>query len=211
MATAVVFDCDGVLFDSWRANVAYYNAIRAELGLAAMDAEWERRAHFLAASQLLDAMFADAPERLVLARAVAKGIDYGPFYDLMEPAAGLFGLLDRLKVDHRLGMATNRSSTVHGVVERFGLGTWLDAAVGLLDVARPKPAPDVIEACLARLGVTPASAVYVGDAETDLQAARAAGVHFVAVGTPAWSPIAVASLADLPARLRALPLGTPPR
>jgi len=22
---AIIFDCDGVLFDSWRANVAYYN------------------------------------------------------------------------------------------------------------------------------------------------------------------------------------------
>jgi HAD superfamily hydrolase (TIGR01509 family) len=210
MASAVIFDCDGVLFDSWRANVAYYNAIREQLGLGVMDAEWERRAHFLAASQLLETMFADAPEQLALARDVAKGTDYGPFYELMDPAPGLFGVLDALKERHRLGMATNRGQTVQGVVERFGLARWFDAAVGLLDVARPKPAPDVILACAERLGVEPAWTVYVGDAETDLEAARAAGVHFVAVHAPAWSPVGVATFADLPAMLPAVPLGTTP-
>lgn len=210
MPSAVVFDCDGVLFDSWRANVAYYNAIRAQLGLGPMDREWEQRGHFLSATQLLDAMFGDAPERLALARDVAKGLDYGPFYELMEPAAGLIDLLDLLKQSHRLGMATNRSTTVAGVMERFGLGRWFDAAVGLLDVARAKPAPDVVLECLARLDVAPEWAVYVGDAETDMLAARDAGVHFVAVGAPAWSPVAVPVLAELPAVVRTLPLGTPP-
>lgn len=210
MPSAVIFDCDGVLFDSWRANVAYYNAIRAALDLPAMDATWERRAHFLAASQLLHSMFADAPEQLAAAQQAARAIDYGPFYALMEPATDLFATLDRLKPLHRLGMATNRSTTVRGVVERFGLAAWLDAAVGLLDAGRPKPAPDVIQACLARLGVEPAWAVYVGDAETDLEAARAAGVHFVAVGAPAWSRAAVPALHALPAYLRTLPLGSPP-
>jgi HAD superfamily hydrolase (TIGR01509 family) len=210
MPSAIVFDCDGVLFDSWRANVAYYNAIRAKLGLAAMDAAWERRAHFLAASQLLDEMFGDAPERLALARDAAKRVDYAPFYELMEPADGLFALLDELKAEHRLGMATNRSSTVAGVVARFGLDRWFDAAVGLLDVPRAKPAPDVVLECLARLGVDPAWAVYVGDAETDRLAARAAGAHFVAVGAPEWSEVAVPRLTDLPSRLRELPLGSPP-
>jgi len=83
-------------------------------------------------------------------------------------------------------------------VRRFGLDRWIDAAVGLLDVARPKPHPDVIETCLARLGVPPGAAVYVGDAESDLAAARAAGVHFVAVGGDGWSPRSVRTLDELP-------------
>jgi beta-phosphoglucomutase-like phosphatase (HAD superfamily) len=33
MLQAVIFDCDGVLFDSWRANVAYYNAALRETHL----------------------------------------------------------------------------------------------------------------------------------------------------------------------------------
>jgi HAD superfamily hydrolase (TIGR01509 family) len=198
---AVVFDCDGVLFDSWRANVAYYDAIRTRLGLPAMDDDWRERAHFLAGSQVIDEMFGHDPAILAQARRIASTLDYGPFYELMVPMPGLFDVLAALRPSWRLGMATNRGSTVAGVIERFGLGAWLDAAVGVLDVARPKPHPDVIEECLARLEVPASAAVYVGDAETDLAAARAAGVAFVAVGEGDWSPRAVRALHELPAML----------
>jgi HAD superfamily hydrolase (TIGR01509 family) len=204
---AVVFDCDGVLFDSWRANVAYYDAIRTRLGLPAMDDDWRERAHFLAGSQVIDEMFGHDPATLVEARRIASALDYGPFYELMTPMPGLFDVLAALRPTWRLGMATNRGSTVAGVVRRFGLDAWLDAAVGVLDVARPKPHPDVIEECLARLDVPPAAAVYVGDAETDLAAARAAGVAFVAVGDGGWSPRAVRALRELPAVLDTLGSG----
>jgi HAD superfamily hydrolase (TIGR01509 family) len=204
---AVVFDCDGVLFDSWRANVAYYDAIRARLGLEPMDAAWRERAHYLAGTQVIDEMFGDDPARLAEARRVARGVDYDPFYALMDPMPGLFDVLATLRADWRLGMATNRGSTVPGVVQRFGLDRYLGAAVGVLDVARPKPYPDVVLECLARLGVPPAAGVYVGDAESDLAAARAAGAHFVGFGAIAGSPHVVRNLRELPGVLRTLDIG----
>lgn len=206
-ARAVVFDCDGVLFDSWHANVAYYDAIRARLGLAPMDAAWQERAHYLAGSQVIDEMFGDDRALLAEARRIARTIDYEPFYALMEPMPGLFDVLAVLRPAWRLGMATNRGSTVSGVVQRFGLDRYLAAAVGVLDVARPKPHPDVVLECLARLGVPPAAGVYVGDAESDLTAAQAAGARFIAVGDGTWSPHAVRDLRALPAALDALALG----
>jgi phosphoglycolate phosphatase len=203
-ARAVVFDCDGVLFDSWRANVAYYDAIRARLALPPMDGTWKDRAHYLAGSQVIHEMFGEDAGLLAEARRIARDIDYEPFYALMEPAPGVFEVLAALRPTWRLGMATNRGSTVAGVVQRFGLDVWLDAAVGILDVARPKPHPDVVLECLARLGVPPSAAVYVGDAESDLVAARAAGVRFVGVGGGTWSPHAVRDLRELPALLPGL-------
>jgi phosphoglycolate phosphatase len=205
-ARAVVFDCDGVLFDSWHANVAYYDAIRARLGLRPMDAAWQERAHYLAGSQVIDEMFGGDPALLAEARRIARTIDYEPFYELMEPASGLFDVLGALRPTWRLGMATNRGSTVPGVVRRFGLGAYLDAAVGVLDVARPKPHPDVLLECLARLGVAPAGGVYVGDAASDLAAAQAAGAHFIGIGDGTWSPHAVRDLRELPAVLDVLGL-----
>ena len=200
-ARAVIFDCDGVLFDSWHANVAYYNAVRAALGLPPMDAEGERRAHFLATSSVFQEMFGDDRALLERARQVAQTIDYEPFYELMVPVPGLHEVLAQLRPSWRLGMATNRGSTVQEVVRRFGLDAWLDAAVGVLDVARPKPYPDVIEECLARLAVPPAAAVYIGDAESDAAAARAAGVRFIAVGGHVSHVPAVPDLRALPAVL----------
>ncbi len=206
-ARAVVFDCDGVLFDSWHANVAYYDAIRARLGLPPMDAAWQERAHYLAGPQVIGEMFGHDASLLIEARRIARAVDYGPFYELMEPSPGLFDVLASLHGTWRLGMATNRSTTVPEVVSRFGLDAYLDAAVGILDVARPKPAPDVVLECLARLGVAPAAGVYVGDAESDLVAARAAGVEFIGVGDGTWSPRAVRDLRELPALLATLGLG----
>ena len=203
-ARAVVFDCDGVLFDSWHANIAFYNAIRATLGLPPMDRAWEDRAHFLAATSVLEEMFGHDPALAADARRVAATTDYEPFFDLMVPAPGLFDVLAALRPAWRLGMATNRGATVPGVVRRFGLDAWLDAAVGVLDVPRPKPAPDVIHECLSRLGVPPSAGIYVGDAESDLIAARAAGVEFVAVGGGDWSRRRVRALRELPAMLERL-------
>ncbi len=200
-ARAVVFDCDGVLFDSWHANVAYYNAIRATIGLPPMDPAWEDRAHFLATSSVLEEMFGHDPALAREARQVAARTDYEPFFALMVPMPGLFDVLATLRPAWRLGMATNRGATVPQVMRRFGLDVWLDAAVGCLDVPRPKPAPDVILECLARLGVPASGGVYVGDAESDLIAAEAAGVQFVAVGGDAWSAHHVRELRHLPAVL----------
>lgn len=197
----MIFDCDGVLFDSFAANVAFYDAIRAELGLGPMDDGQRERAHYLAASAVLDEMFATDPALLAKARAIASALDYEPFYPLMTPAAELHEVLAALKPRHRLGMATNRSRTAVEVVRRWGLDQWLEVAAGMLDVARPKPHPDVIEHVLQRLDVRPSRAVYVGDALTDLEAAQAAGVAFVGVGEAPWAPVRVRALRELPALL----------
>ena len=44
----------------------------------------------------------------------------------------------------------------------------------------------MLHLCMARLGVTPDEAIYVGDQETDAQAASAAGMRFVAMA-PDWA------------------------
>lgn len=204
MPSAVIFDCDGVLFDSWRANIAYYNAIRVRVGLDPMDEAWERRAHVLAAAQVVDEMFGADATLLQRARDVARTISYEPFYDLMTPMPGLHDVLATLHGDHRLAMATNRGSTVLEVVRRFDLGRWLDTAVGVLDVARPKPAPDMLELVLSRLGVAPDAAVYVGDSASDLRAAAAAGTHFVGIGAHTGGERTVEALGDVPAAVRTI-------
>jgi HAD superfamily hydrolase (TIGR01509 family) len=62
-------------------------------------------------------------------------------------------------------------------------GLALDAVVGGTDVARAKPAPDmVLEAC-RRLGVAPSEAIVVGDSRYDREAAAAARVRFIGLRT----------------------------
>ena len=196
-ARAVVFDCDGVLFDSWHANVAYYNAIRATLGLPPMDPAWEDRAHFLATSSVLEEMFGHDPALAREARQVAARTDYEPFFALMVPMPGLFDVLATLRPAWRLGMATNRGATVPQVTplrpRRLVRGR-------LTCRGRWRPT----SSSSAHTGVPASGGVYVGDAESDLIAAEAAGVQFVAVGGDAWSAHHVSELRHLPAVLDGL-------
>ncbi|MBP1686583.1 MAG: superfamily hydrolase [Deltaproteobacteria bacterium] len=198
---AVIFDCDGVLFDSWRANVAFYNAVLAELGAPPLDAAGERLAHTLSSPQLFEALFRDQPAVLERARTIAHNTDYSPFLRWMEPVPGLFELLADLKVRYRLAMATNRGVTLTGVMRHFGLAPLLELAVGIYDVPRPKPFPDMIEKCVQHFGIAPGEAVYVGDSLSDLEAARAAGTHFIGVGDLPGAALRVQHIGELRAVL----------
>jgi len=198
----VILDCDGVLFESAAANVAYYNAVLERLGHPPLNEEWSRRAHFLSSFQLYDAMFGAGSALGEAARSTAREVDYAPFYKLMRPVPDLDRVLLLLKQHYRLAMATNRGGTVTGVVREFGLDRFLDLTVGAHDVPRPKPHPDMIERCLEHFRVMPVAAVYVGDSETDHQAAIAAGVHFIGVGGATPAEHRVRDLRELPALLK---------
>lgn len=197
----IILDCDGVLFDSWKANVAFYDAVLAAVGLPSLDDEARRLCHTLSSPQLYARLFGSDPvlhQRVVEA---ARGTDYGPFYELMAPARALEETLRRLKSHCPLALATNRGTTAAQVIERFRLQEFIAIRVGILDVARPKPSPDLLLACLEQAAVQPEAAIYVGDTDIDRDAAHAAGVPFVGVGRGIGARWAIGEFCELPALL----------
>ena len=178
----VIFDCDGVLFRSERANVAFYNEVLRRLGEPPLSVPGEEACHSLASAQLFEKLFAGNRDRLDRARSISQSLDYGPFYDLMTPQKDLYEVLAALRPSYRMAMATNRGKTATEVVQRFVLQPYFELTVGVLDVARPKPHPDMLERCMVHFRVGPEEALYVGDQQIDADAARAAGMSFVAVG-----------------------------
>lgn len=203
----VIFDCDGVLFDSWNANVVFYNAVLASLGLPPLDEEGRRLCHTLSSPQLYARLFGADAELHRRVAEVTRRVDYAPFYDLMEPAPALEETLRRLAQHCPLALATNRGTTVKGVIERFRLHEFFSVCVGILDVARPKPAPDLLLTCLERVGVAAAAAIYVGDTDLDRAAAGAAGITYVGVGERSGARWTVRDIRELPAML--FPLSGP--
>ncbi len=194
----VIFDCDGVLFDSWRANVAFYDAVLAACGRPPLDDETLRLCHTLSSPQLYAHLFPDDPAMQRRVAAAARATAYEPFYALMEPVQDLEPTLQCLARHCQLALATNRGTTVRGVVERFGLMPYFPIRFGILDVALPKPAPDLLLACLERASVRPEAAIYVGDTELDRDAARAAGVAYVGVGPASGAAVRINGIRELP-------------
>lgn len=204
MLDLVIFDADGVLFDSTEANVAYYNAIFKLIGEPPLNPMEERACVFMSAPQIFELRAAADPTRIVRMREAARTMDATPFFALMRPFPELRTFLLDLKRVYRVGLATNRSATIPAIIDFLGLDGIFDAVASVRDKVRPKPAPDIVELCLTRMGVAANRAVYVGDSATDRIAAEAAGTHFIGLGERAPHFHQIASLAELPAKLREL-------
>jgi phosphoglycolate phosphatase len=183
MIELVMFDADGVLFDSTESNTAYYNAIYALMDEPPMSPDEEKLGIFMAAPQIFELRAQGDPAKLARMREIARTMDATPFFNLMRPPLELRPFLSALKLRYRLALATNRSATIPALINHLGLQGIFDAVASARDKVRPKPAPDILELCLQRAGVVASKAVYVGDSQTDRIAAEAAGIHFLGVGT----------------------------
>jgi phosphoglycolate phosphatase len=194
----VILDCDGVLFDSFRSNVAFYNGVLERMGEEEMGSEAARLCHVYSTPQLFEHFFGDNSEKYRLAMHIAGEIDYLPFLEYMDPEPGLYEVLDALKARYRIAMATNRGKSAAPLLERFGLARTFETVSTIQKVANPKPAPDMLLLCLEETGLSPAEAVYVGDMENDLIAAEAAGIAFILKGNAAPHPLRIERLEELP-------------
>ncbi|MGE5840054.1 MAG: HAD family hydrolase [Deltaproteobacteria bacterium] len=177
--SAVIFDCDGVMFDSRRSNVNFYNHLLSHFGLPSLRDGQEAYIHMATADESVRYIFRDTPY-LEPALAYRSQIDYTPFIQDMVPEPGLKELLALLKIRCRLAVATNRSNTIGIVLESFGLVDYFDIVVCSLDVIRPKPHPESLFKIMDFFSIRPHQALYVGDSQVDAETAKAASVSFVA-------------------------------
>lgn len=199
---ALIFDCDGVLFESQLANLAYYNRIFQRFGQppiedpAGADAQF---CHTASSPVVLDRFM--NPACLDAALSYAASLDFRDFVPLMTEAKGLKKSLARLSACMPLAVATNRGDSMWLLLEHFGLTKFFQTVVTSSDVAHPKPAPDMLLLAAARLGVRAQNCVFVGDSDLDRQAARGANMQFIAYGTDLEEARQVTSHAQLSALL----------
>lgn len=80
----------------------------------------------------------------------------------------------------RLAVVTNKLSHFsERLLSQLDCREIFDEVVGGDSAAAPKPDPAPVNLCLERLAVAPADTLFVGDSETDVRAAQAAGVTVV--------------------------------
>ena len=201
MIELVIFDDDGVLFDSIESNIAYYNAIFRQVGEPALDAAEEGRSISYAAEEMFIVRARGDRAKLEAMRAVACSLDGSAFFKMLRPSLELRPFMMQLRTRFRLGLATNRSQTVPRLVEHLKLDGIFDAIASVLDGVRPKPAPDILRLCMQRAGTAPERSVYVGDSPIDREAALEAGTHFIAVGARVDHTYRIKTIGELPATL----------
>jgi phosphoglycolate phosphatase len=200
-AHAVVFDLDGTLVDTapdlWRAT----NHILTSLGRRPISLE-DVRAFVGHGARALIARglkaTGDGADRETIETLVAEFVHYYGEHiaEGSAPFPGVIALLDRLaEAGFRLGVCTNKLEGLSvRLLEALDLAKYFDAVIGpdTIGLAKPDPAP--YRETLRRMKHEIACSVMVGDSETDVLTARAAGVPVIGV-TFGYTPRPVADFA----------------
>jgi HAD superfamily hydrolase (TIGR01509 family) len=205
----VLFDWDGTLLNSYRADSAAYLAMFRHMGIAwgltelarHYSPNWYRvyraaglpRARWDEADNLWRAQYARHRPRLL---------------------GGARDVLRRLGREHQLGLVTSGDrGRVLLQLRAFGLTRLFAARVCSGDTQRRKPHPAPLRLALQQMCLEPGACVYVGDSPEDLEMARRAKVRAIAVLGPfpteqrlreAKPDLLLNSIRDLPAAIRKL-------
>ena len=102
----------------------------------------------------------------------------------MKIEATLIPVLKKLGPHCQRAIATNRANSMESVIAFYGLADLFELVVTSMDVEHAKPAPDQLFKIMDHFKVSAEEILYIGDASTDQQAAKAAGVPFVAFRSP---------------------------
>ena len=176
----IIYDCDGVLFDSREANRMYYNDLLSRFGREPMD---EAELQYVHSHNAMDAtrhIFRHDPAEAARAEMVRRGTDYTPYLRYMKMEKGLKEFLARIRPGLKTAISTNRTTTMPSVLAMSGLKDFFDMVVTALDVENPKPHPEAIEKILSHFGLEAGDGVYIGDSDVDEAHAEAAGMPLIA-------------------------------
>ena len=117
MLKLVVFDCDGVMFDSKDANNRYYNHILAKFDHPPMDEDESQYVHTHHVVDSVRYIYRKYPEDYQKADRYRQHLDYSPFLDYMRMEPDLIEFLAFLAPEYKRAISTNRSTTMDKVLE----------------------------------------------------------------------------------------------
>ena len=186
----VIFDCDGVMFESRQANLAYYNDILNFFGedpVTENDREKADLCHTAASPEVLTTLL--GAHRITDALEFAARIDYRKFIPFMVPEPGLYDVLEQLAERVPLAVATNRGSSMPEILDHFELTHFFSAVVTSCDVKKPKPHPDMLLLAVEQLELGLGDVLFVGDSRYDHAASESAGVRFAAYKSQVKTPL----------------------
>jgi HAD superfamily hydrolase (TIGR01549 family) len=179
--TAAILDIDGTLVDSnYQHTLAWYRALRQHDQHVAI---WRIHRHIgMGGDQLVASLCGDEVEEQLGEdiRAAEKAL-YMALIDEVEPLHGARDLIADLK---RLGRAVVLASSakpdeIEHYLDLLDARGLADAWTSAGDVEETKPAPDLVEAALERVGGGPG--VMVGDSTWDCKAAKRAKIQSIGV------------------------------
>lgn len=190
MIKAVIFDLDGVITDTAKYHYEAWKKIADELGVP-FDIEYNEKLKGVSRMESLCLILDNGPGRDTLTLkeknelCERKNEIYKELIGALKPSDILPGInefITELKKDHILIGLASVSKNAPEILNRLELRDSFDYMADAAAVERSKPYPDVFIDNLINLGVSPAEAIGVEDAESGIEAIHRAGMKAVGIG-----------------------------
>ena len=181
MIKGIIFDVDGVLINSLVANHRFFSDLLKKFGHVFMKSEEYINVFHLPMKDVIrhSTKLTDEMEIEKIWKA-GKEREVPYPHELLSAPDNLAETIEALSKIYTLGIATGRSrSAIFSVPHLQGLQKYFKADVGYDDTQHHKPHPDPLLLAAQNLGIAPEECVYVGDSETDIIAAKAAGMKSI--------------------------------
>ena len=180
-----IFDLDGVLVDTAEFHYLAWKKIADEIGVP-FDRKKNERLRGVPRMESLEIIVEELPQKPSDMEDMARRKNelYVEMIQQVSPKDALPGVKKLLETLKRHGVRTSLGSSsknARTVICLLGIEHLLDAVVDGFGFEHAKPAPDIFLNAARLLGANPSECVVVEDAQSGIEAAKAAGMFAVGI------------------------------
>ena len=181
MIQAIITDFDGTLVNTFQANYHAYREAFARVGMTLAEEDY-RNCYGLRFDGFMERMGIDDDQVRKQIRTL-KGECYPDYFGMLAVNQPL---LDFIRMFRAGGGKTAVASTARGknltnALRHIGAMDDFDLILAGEDVREGKPSPEIYNTVMARLGVSADQTLIFEDSTVGLQAASAAGAHYIKI------------------------------
>jgi phosphoglycolate phosphatase-like HAD superfamily hydrolase len=181
MIKSVIFDVDGVLIDSFEANLKFYQDLLSYAGYQPPTRDTFLKLFHMTMTDVIRILINKKDEKEVKRIWLLGKNRVVPYPNhLLTFPDNYEQVIENLNNKYMLGIVTSRiKGGVFKIPQLSKLEKYFHSVVYYEDTEKHKPDPEPLLLAIKRLKIKPEEAVYIGDTESDLIAGNNAGIKII--------------------------------